>query len=748
MIGLCSLGKALRPEVTLHVGSAGLRQALQSEADAVEDLFRQLRITTTAVRREIRRRLEKGESERIPPTLEASQDVNEISQRAALLARRSAQETVTSLHFLAAVLTDLRGDTAVAVHSAGADPSRISNDVADWVNQGGLAKHCDSQPAGVHNSPGMNWLATYGRDLTQEARDGKLSPVIGRREELLKLIRTLGRRTKNNPVLLGEPGVGKTAIVNGLALRIAAGKVLPGSTLVELNPARLVAGTKFRGEFEERLTQTIEEARTNPNIILFFDEIHVLIGAGAAEGSLDAANILKPHLANGDIRCIGATTVADYRRIVERDSALERRLQPIIVTEPTPERSREILAGLKSVLETHHSVEIEPDAFDAAVELAVRYVHDRQLPDKALDALDEACSYVRIPDLYMHAGNSMGLRARRPVTKEDVAEVISTWTGIPVGRLTTSDADRLLRMEEFLRGHLVGQDEAVIRVASRIRKARSGLADGRRPLGVFLFVGPSGVGKTELAKLLAEALFDAQDEIIRIDMTEFQEKHSVSKLIGAPPGYVGHEEEGLLTRRLRVKPFSVVLLDEVDKAHHDVLNVFLPMFDEGHLTDAKGRTVVCRHAVYIMTANRSVARRRPGFDLHDNASDAAGTVLSELRQSFSVEFLNRVDEIIVFKHLQEGDIREIARRRLESLRQRALKTHEIALQFAENIIDLLVRLGYHDETGARQISHVVERVLEEPLADQILSGKLRQRDRVVIQASGDQVRFETVTVTQ
>jgi ATP-dependent Clp protease ATP-binding subunit ClpC len=544
-------------------------------------------------------------------------------------------------------------------------------------------------------------LDKFGRDITHLAKEGKIDPVVGRRNEILQLVRTLTRKSKNNPLLVGEAGVGKTAIVEGLALRIAQGKLaesLRGKRIIELNLASIVAGTKYRGEFEERIVGIINESRQHPEVILFLDELHTLVGAGAAEGAIDASNIVKPALARGEVKCIGATTIAEYRKYIEKDAALERRFQPIVVQEPSIEDTLEILNKLKERYERHHLVKIDESALEAAVKISARYVPDRHLPDKALDALDEACSQVKNPFLSMYGEKEAKITGVGEVTAEHVAEVISKWTGIPMQQLSIEERERLLNMAEAIRKRVIGQKEAVEKVVEVVKMARAGLKDPKRPTGVFLFLGPTGVGKTELAKATAEFLFGSENEMIRLDMSEFKDKYNVSKLLGAPPGYIGYDEEGQLTGKLRSKPYSVVLLDEIEKADPEILDVFLQVFDEGRLTDSKGRTVDAKDAIFIMTSNVGTELYHSGqigfkgsADKEENNTRAK--IITQLKKTFRPEFLNRVDEVILFRALETEDLRQIAHNLLASLKKR-LEEKGVTFDIKKEALDLLCLEGY------------------------------------------------------
>jgi ATP-dependent Clp protease ATP-binding subunit ClpC len=602
-------------------------------------------------------------------------------------------------------------------------------------------------PPGRPDTPTID---RHGKDYTALARDGKFDPVIGRRDEIKQVVRLLLQKQKNNPVLVGEAGVGKTSVVEGLALRLVAEDApadLKEWRIVELILSSLVAGTTYRGEFEERMQLVIREAESDPQLILFLDEIHMLVGAGSVGGSMDASNILKPALARGNFRLIGATTPEEYRKHIENDSALERRFQPVRILEPTPEQAREILEGLRATYEAHHKLEITNEALDAAVELSVKHLPDRKLPDKARDLIDRAAVAKRFLSF------TPGLPAnpdQQRVTRDDVAQVVAQWTGIPVERLTSDEQLRLLGMEDALRKRVIGQDHAIAVVAQRLRTAISGLGDPGRPSGVFLFTGPTGVGKTELAKALAEFLFGDESKLLRFDMSEYMEKHSVSKLIGAPPGYIGHNDGGLLTDAIRETPYSVLLFDEVEKAHPNVADIFLQIFDDGRLTDSHGRVADFRHTVIILTTNfrgAEEARAIPGF--RRNAAVEPGTaeaspeaIRQQLLERFRPELINRLSNIITFHSLGEAELRAIIDKLMARV-QRRLLDKRIELLLTPEAGDTLLKLGYRPEWGAREIERVIEEKIVQPLAQALLDGVFKSGDTVSVIKVGEEVQLST-----
>jgi len=643
-------------------------------------------------------------------------------------ALKANSRCVDAAHLLLGILREEDNMAVRILNEFGIDTHVLGLNVRRLLGMGGA----ESAPNRTQEAPaerGGRALAQFTRDLTRLAREGRLDPVIGREREIDRAVRILTRRTKNNPALIGEPGVGKTAVAEGLAQRIAAADVpleLAGKRLLSLDLTAMVAGTKYRGEFEERIRGVIEEVRRDGGVILFIDELHNIVGAGSAEGAVDAANILKPALGRGELRVVGATTLAEYRRYVEKDAALERRFQPVYVEEPTPEACVRILRGLRPRYEAHHRLTITDAALDAAVALSRRYIGGRFLPDKAVDLMDEAASRVRL------RGEGGG------VTADDVADVVSDWMGIPAARLTADESRRLLELEQTLRARVVGQDEAVRAVARAVRRARVGIREPGRPVGSFLFLGPTGVGKTELCKALAEALFGDENALLRFDMSEYMERHAVSRLVGAPPGYVGYDEGGQLTEKVRRRPYSVVLFDEIEKAHEDVWNLLLQILDEGVLTDAQGRKADFRNAVVVMTGNvgaDSAAARgcALGFARGEGAEDERlrDAVTDELRRMFRPEFLNRIDETVIFRRLSGDDVAEIARRMLSGTGKRAAALG-VTLDADDGAVRKLAEAGFDPRYGARPLRRLIRSQIEDVLAERLLAGTLQSGERATV----------------
>lgn len=695
-------------------------------------------------------------------------------------------------HLLLGLLREGEGIAAQVLTNLGVDLKKARREVIQLL--GGEAQLGSGQSG--KSAPQTPTVDAFGRDLTKLAQEGKLDPVIGRDQEIERVVQVLSRRTKNNPCLIGEPGVGKTAIVEGLAQRIGEGNVpdiLHDKRVVTLELAAVVAGTKYRGEFEERLRKLMSELQQAGNVIIFIDELHTIIGAGAAEGAIDASNILKPALAKGELQAIGATTLDDYRKYIERDPALERRFQPIMVGEPSNEESLEILKGLRDRYEAHHRVKISDEALEAAVKLADRYIQDRYLPDKAIDLIDEAASRVRLrnhtapPDLKEMEEKVENIRQEKEaavrgqefeqaaqlrdqeqqlraklnelkkqweqkkvasdqmqVIEEDIAHIVSSWTGIPVQKLAEEESRRLLRMEETLHDRVIGQEEAVHAVSRAIRRGRAGLKDPKRPIGSFIFLGPTGVGKTELARSLAEALFGDENAMIRLDMSEYMEKHTTARLIGAPPGYVGYEEGGQLTEKVRRRPYSVILLDEIEKAHPDVFNILLQILEDGRLTDGKGRTVNFRNTVLIMTSNvgANYIKKQPtvGFqpaDTEKTYDSMRDRLLEELRRTFRPEFLNRVDDVIVFRSLSREDLAQIVDLMLKELSQR-IEDYGLSLEVSSNAKEYLAEEGYDPTYGARPLRRVIQKKLEDGISEEMLKGHFTTGDTIQVQKDGDE----------
>ena len=658
-------------------------------------------------------------------------------EQAAQEARQLQQGYIGTEHLLLGLLRQNDCGAAASLREAGADLNDISTDImAVFGNPGSNHRSQTGTARGTVRRADTKMLDQYSRDLTEMAAAGRIDPVVGRGNEIRRAIQILSRRSKNNPVLVGEPGVGKTAVAEGLALCVSRGQApaeLRDKRIVSLDIPALLAGTKYRGDFEERVKSVLRDVKRAGDVILFIDELHTIIGAGSAEGAIDAANILKPALGRGEVQIIGATTPEEYRRHIEKDAALERRFQPVKVTEPGREQTLEMLQSLRPALEKHHRVSLDEEALTAAYELSVRYINDRFLPDKAIDLLDEAAAAVHVEG------------GRRPVTAADVAQVVSLWTEIPLSSLDESESQRLQGLEEQLKQRIIGQDEAVSAVARAIRRSRVGLKDPRRPVGSFLFLGPTGVGKTELCRALAATVYGDENAMIRLDMSEYMEKHSVSRLIGSPPGYVGYEDGGQLTEKVRRKPWSVVLFDEIEKAHEDVWSILLQIMDDGHLTDATGRRVDFSNTVIVMTSNigaKTITENRPALGFADSQrrdeEDMNQKVMAELRATFRPEFLNRVDETIVFHRLSDEHLCAITQTLLEQVKQR-FQALGITLLVPEDTACWLASQGRDDKFGARPLRRTVQHCIEDAAAEQLLEGKIGPGDRVAAAVCGNRV---------
>ena len=732
-----------------------------------------------------------------PIDLTLSNRSEEILEISGIFADKFKSEYIDTEYILLGILQQGEGIAVDILKEAGIEDRYIVELIIDIVGLDSITTNQESKsnyPSEIQASSKL--LEKYGKNLTLIASQNKIDPVIGREKEIERAIQILSRRTKNNPVFIGDPGVGKTSVAEGLAINISSGNVpdnLIGKVLYTLDMGSMLAGAKYRGEFEERMKQVIEEVAKNGNIILFIDELHTIIGAGSTgESTIDASNILKPALSRGDIQIIGATTIDEYRKHIEKDSALERRFQPVLITEPTKEETIEILKGLREKYEGHHNVKITDEAIVAAVDLAIRYITDRFLPDKAIDLIDESASRVRlrenslqknsistdkctldketdyklnediiedeilgisiklsdnIPNIENHKKSYVGI-----VDKEIIAEVVELWTGVPVNQIVEEEAYKLLNLEEILHGRIVGQDQAVMSISKAIRRSRAGLKDPKRPIGSFLFLGPTGVGKTELCKALAEVQFGDENQIIRIDMSEYMEKHAVSKLIGSPPGYVGYNEGGQLTEKVRRNPYSVVLFDEIEKAHGDVFNILLQILDDGRLTDSKGRMIDFKNTILIMTSNVGATKINKnkvlGFETNKDKEDTRNqydkmkeSIMGELKQKFKPEFLNRIDDIIVFHPLEEYHIYEIVKLMTRDVIQR-LKSLDIDLKISEEAVKLIAKKGLYLEYGARPLKRAIQRELEDTLSEAILKGDIKKGNSVIAEIDNNKIVYK------
>jgi len=723
-----------------------------------------------------------------------------VIENAFLEARRLNSEYIGTEHILVGIMRE--GDS-VAVRimmDLNVNPQKLYSEIVKTINEAGTQEQVEKRSSNNGSFNSTPTLNQYGTDLTKKAREGKLDPVIGRRNEIDRVIQILSRRTKNNPCLIGEPGVGKTAIAEGLAEKIVLSDVpetLKDKRVVSIDISSMVAGAKYRGDFEERIKKVLEEVRKAGDVILFIDEIHTIVGAGSAEGAVDAANILKPLLARGEIQVVGATTTNEYRKYIEKDAALERRFSPVMVSEPSEEDTIKILEGLRDKYEAHHNVKITDEAIKAAVELSTRYVNDRYLPDKAIDLIDEASSKVKMqtytkPDSIRKLEDEIekinkekeeaiatqnfekaaklrdesknkkqqlqekqnkwkdsNTKKVMTLNKENIAQVIATWTGIPVNKITETENEKLKHLEENLHKRVVGQNEAVTSVAKAIRRGRVGLTDPNRPIGSFLFLGPTGVGKTELAKALAEAMFGNEDAMIRVDMSEFMESHSTAKLIGSPPGYVGYDEGGQLTEKVRRKPYSVILFDEIEKAHPDVMNMLLQILEDGRLTDSQGRTVNFKNTIIIMTSNVGARlitdKKKLGFSGENGENldkqeyeDTKKEVMAELKKQFRPEFINRIDDIIVFHKLEEKDIKQIIDIMLIQVKNR-LETQNIKIDIDDSVKELIAKKGVDNNYGARPLRRAIQNMLEDKIAEAILDGKVKPGKKSIATVENNEV---------
>lgn len=791
-----------------YIGSEHILLGLLSDTSTVAGaVLAAHNITYADIEDELKRSIGVGVPTELQPDDFTPRSKN-ILETSVAFARQMGQQLVGTEHVLLAIAREGSCSATLLLSRAGVSMQDIVNDVSKALMGGTANAGTDNKDGGKENE---SMLSQFGRDLTKLAKDGKIDPVIGRQKEIERVIQILSRRTKNNPCLIGEPGVGKTAIAEGLALKIVSGEVpelLKDKKIYSLDLTGMVAGTKYRGDFEERIKKVIDEVKNANDVILFIDEVHTLIGAGSAEGAADAANILKPSLARGELQIIGATTIEEYRKHIEKDAALERRFQPVMVDEPSQEEAIEILKGIKDKYEAHHKVKITDEAIESAVKLSTRYIGDRYLPDKAIDLIDEAASRVRLrsytapSDLKeledkkksveaekLSAVNAqeferaaalrdeerkldkeikdkkenwhdMAGKSHDEVTPADIADIVSSWTGVPVTQLSTEESDRLLHMEDELHRRIVGQDEAVEAVSRAIRRGRVGLKDPKKPIGSFIFLGPTGVGKTELCKALAAAMFGDENAMIRLDMSEYMEKHTVSRLIGSPPGYVGYGEGGQLTEKVRRKPYSVVLFDEIEKAHPDVFNMLLQILDDGVLTDGQGRRVDFKNCIIIMTSNvgaKLISQKQKAFgfaagakELEQNEKEIKDAVMGELRNTFRPEFLNRVDDIIVFQRLTKENIKEIASRLLAVLQKR-VEDMGIEVTFSDEAVSKIADAGFDDVYGARPLKRAIQSRIEDALSEEMLKGNVKKGGKYICNVKDDKFVFdkaEEKTVTE
>ena len=780
-----------------YVGTEHILLGILKEEGISKDILKNMSVELEDVESLIEEYEGKGDLDLYSNEIPLTPRTKRLLEISLLEARNLNHNFITPEHILLALIKESEGIAFTILSNLGVDFNKLRKELLENI----AGEQSSDRPNDKHkknqDTPTLN---EFGRDLTDIAMEGKLDPVIGRDKETQRVLQILCRRTKNNPCLIGDPGVGKTAIAEGLAQKIVKGnipEILKGKRVVTLDLSSMIAGSKYRGEFEDRFKKVMEEIRKSGNVILFIDEIHTIIGAGAAEGAIDASNILKPTLARGEIQCIGATTIDEYRKYIEKDAALERRFQPIMVGEPTKEEAILILRGLRDKYEAHHRANITDEAIEAAVNLSDRYITDRYLPDKAIDLMDEAASKVRIENMTAPPDMKKLEESLEKITKEkedvirvqdfekaaqlrdnekeikdklenlksdwktkkqvatltvdetQIAAVVSKWTNIPVRKLTEKESERLLKLEETLHNRVIGQNEAVKSVARAVRRARVGLKDPDRPIGSFIFLGPTGVGKTELSKALAEAMFGDESSIIRIDMSEYMEKHAVSRLIGSPPGYVGYDEGGQLTEKVRRHPYSVVLFDEIEKAHPDVFNILLQILEDGRLTDGKGKTVNFKNTIIIMTSNVGAStikkQKSLGFAISDDKNESEyermkENVMEELKKSFRPEFLNRIDDIIVFHKLREEDLEEIVALMLESVTNR-LKNQDINTSFDKKSQKFLVEKGFDPVYGARPLRRAITKAVEDRLSEEILKGSIEKGDNVIVSVDEEKLTF-------
>ncbi|WP_416175668.1 ATP-dependent Clp protease ATP-binding subunit [Clostridium sp.] len=785
-----------------YVGTEHILLGILREEGISKTLLNNMNITAENVKSLIEEYEGMGEIELYNNEIPLTPRTKRLLELSLYEARNLSHNYISPEHILLALIREAEGVAFTILNNLGADFNKLKKELINSLSgQQSLNRNSAKKGSGEPTPT----LDQFGRDLTEMAKEGKLDPVIGRDKETQRVLEILSRRTKNNPCLIGDPGVGKTAIAEGLAQKIVSSNIpelLRGKRVVTLDLSLMIAGSKYRGEFEERLKKVMAEIRKSGNVILFIDEIHTIIGAGAAEGAVDASNILKPALARGEIQCIGATTIDEYRKYIEKDAALERRFQPIMVGEPTKEEAVLILRGLRDKYEAHHRVKITDESIEAAVAFSDRYITDRYLPDKAIDLIDEACAKIRIQNLIAPPDvkkiesdlekitkekedsirvqdfeKAAKLRDKEKelkdkledmknnwktekevsslkVTEEHIASVVSQWTNIPVKKLTEKESEKLLKLEDILHKRVIGQDDAVKSIARAVRRARVGLKDPNRPIGSFIFLGPTGVGKTELSKALAEAMFGDESNMIRIDMSEYMEKHTVSRLIGSPPGYVGYDEGGQLTEKVRRNPYSVVLFDEIEKAHPEIFNILLQILEDGRLTDGKGKTVNFKNTIIIMTSNvgASTIRRQKfmgftsGNEENTRNSDyerMKDNVMKELKDSFKPEFLNRIDDIIVFRKLEKEDLKKIVKLMLKEVSSR-LKDQDIEVEFTEDVQELLSKEGIDINYGARPLRRAITKIVEDKLSEEMLKGNVKRGDKVRAISNKDELEFVKV----